>query len=254
MSEASAASRAVLDRIRIVLVETSHTGNIGAAARAMKTMGLKHLYLVKPRQVPDEQAVARASGAADVLAAHRLCANLDDALAGTSLAIAFTARSRELSQPHLSVREAALQAVSEARADNVALVFGAETSGLANEDVLKCHRIAHIPASEDYSSLNLAAAVQVACYELRVAAGLDQLPAAPEHPMARHEEVERLMQHLEQTLTEVGFLNPDHPKRLMVRMRRLFARTRVEREEAQLLRGIFRMISRATRHTRTPGG
>jgi tRNA/rRNA methyltransferase len=236
-----------LERVRIVLVETSHPGNIGAAARAMKTMGINRLFLVKPKVLPDEHSVAMATAAADVLSNANICANLNDALAGTTLAIAVTARQRELSHPSFEAREAATNAIVGAKEGEVALVFGTEMSGLSNEDVLKCQQIAHIPADPDCSSLNLAQAVQVMCYELRMACGLKELPTASEFPLATFEEVERLYQHLEQTLTEVRFLNPDHPKRLMTRIRRIFARVRLEKEEVQILRGVFKMISRAVR-------
>lgn len=237
-----------LDRIRIVLVETSHPGNIGAAARAMKTMGLLRLYLVNPKALPDGHSEAMASGGYDVLANATTCVSLDDALAGTTLAIAVTARRRDLSHPSMDVREGAMQAVVDARKGDVALVFGTEMSGLANDDVLKCQRIAHIPANPDYSSLNLGASVQVMCYELRMAAGLNELPPAAEFPLAKFEEVERLYQHMEKMLTEIRFLNPQHPKRLMTRIRRIFSRVRLEREEVQILRGVLKMISRAVRH------
>lgn len=234
-----------LDRVRVVLVQTSHTGNMGAAARAMKTMGLNRLYLVRPRSPPDEQAEAMASAATDVLAQARLCSSLDEALAGTTLAIAFTARSRDLSHRSSTVREAAELAAQTAAGSEVALVFGPESSGLSNEDVLKCQRIAHIPANPEYSSLNLAAAVQVACYELRIAAESQPAPAGTAPRLARFEEVERLYQQVENTLLEVRFLNAEYPKRLMTRIRRVFARAALEHEEVQVLRGMMKMISRA---------
>ena len=236
-----------LERVRIVLVETSHPGNIGAAARAMKTMGVNRLYLVKPKTLPDGHSFAMASGATDVLNDAVLCASVDDALVGTTLAIAVTARSRELAHPALHARDAACKAISCTNEGDVALVFGTEMSGLSNQDVLKCQLIAHIPANPEYSSLNLAAAVQVMCYELRMAEEGEQVLPVTEFPLAAFEEVERLYQHLEQTLTEVRFLNPDHPKRLMTRIRRIFSRVRLEREEVQILRGMLKMISRAVR-------
>jgi tRNA/rRNA methyltransferase len=239
----------VLDRLRVVLVETSHSGNIGSAARALKTMGLSRLYLVNPKSIASAQAQAMASGGGDVLTGAVHCASLDDALQGTTLAFAVTARRRGLSHTSLPVREAAIEAAVQARtAADVAFVFGTEMSGLSNEDVLKCQRIAHIPANPDYSSLNIAAAVQVVCYELRIAAGLAELPAAADFPLASFEEVERFYAHLERTLTDVRFLDPAHPKRLMTRLRRIFGRVRLEREEVQILRGVLKMISRAVRH------
>ncbi len=243
-----------LERIRIVLVEPSHPGNMGAAARAMKTMGITRLFLVRPKTLPDEHSDAMAAGADDVLAKAVICGNLDDALAGSVLAIALTARRRDLSHPSMEAREAALHALSDTEQGDVALVFGPEMSGLSNDDVMKCQRIAHIPVNGDFSSLNLAAAVQVMCYELRMAAGLAELPAGSQFPLATFEEVERLYQHLEKTLTEIRFLNPDHPLRLMTRLRRIFARIRLEREEVQILRGILKMISRALRHASVARG
>lgn len=236
-----------LDRIRVVLVETSHPGNIGSAARAMKTMGITRLYLVKPQTLPDDHSRALSSGASDVLENAIVCANLDDALAGTILAVAVTARRRDLSHPAFNARDAAIDAINEASNGDIALVFGTEMSGLSNEDVLKCQKIAHIPANPEYSSLNLAAAVQILCYEMRMALNLTNFPAISEAPVAKFEEVERLYQHLEKTLTEVNFLNPAHPKRLMIRIRRLFTRVRLEQEEVQMLRGVLKMISRAVR-------
>lgn len=244
-----------LDRIRIVLVETSHTGNIGAAARAMKTMGLNRLYLVRPKRMPDAQAAAMATGAGDVLQSAVTCASLEEALSGSVLAYAVTARRRDLSHPAMNAREAARQVAAGARGGDLAFVFGGEMSGLSNEDVLKCQRIAHIPASEEYSSLNLAAAVQVICYEVRMALESGEPAPGPRFPLATFQEVERFYRHLEQTLVDIHFLNPENPKRLMTRMRRLFVRIQLEREEVQILRGVLKMISRVARrdHATTRG-
>lgn len=238
-----------LDRIRIVLVETSHPGNLGAAARAMKTMGLARLYLANPQALADAHAIAMATSSADVLHGAIICESLEETLAGTILAVAMTARRRDLSHPSMDVREAAVQAVSEARQGDVAFVFGGEMSGLSNEDVLKCQRIAHIPTDPETSSLNLAAAVQVVCYELLMAASEKELPPPPRFPLATFDDVENFYQHLEKTLTEIRFLNPENPKRLMTRIRRMFTRIRLEREEVQILRGVLKMISRALRRT-----
>ncbi|MBX9849705.1 MAG: RNA methyltransferase, partial [Rhodocyclaceae bacterium] len=160
---------APLSRIRIVLSRTSHPGNIGAAARAMKTMGLSNLYLVAPKHLPEEQAIAMASGADDVLASAIVVPTLEDALEGTVLAVAMTARRRDLSAPIVWLRDAAIEAVATTAHGEVALVFGNETAGLTNQETDLCQRLAMIPAHADYSSLNLAAAVQVASYELRLA-------------------------------------------------------------------------------------
>lgn len=229
-----------LARVRIVLVGTTHPGNIGSAARAMKTMGLARLVLVAPRAFPHPEAEALASGAADLLATAQVCENLEEAIGAATLAIAFSARHRDLSLPELDVRAAAAAAIEETSRGEVALVFGTESVGLSNEDLLKCQRRAWIPTGEDYGSLNLAAAVQVAAYELRVAAS-GRAPRASEEVSqpASVEELEAFYTHLEQNLVQAGFLDPAQPRRLMERLRRLFGRTRPEREEINILRGIL---------------
>jgi tRNA/rRNA methyltransferase len=232
---------APLSRIRIVLSRTSHPGNIGAAARAMKTMGLSRLYLVSPKHLPEEQAIAMASGADDVLAAATVVGTLEEALQGTVLAVAMTARRRDLSAPITWIREAASEVVLATGQGDIALVFGNETAGLTNQETDLCQRLAMIPANAEYSSLNLAAAVQVACYELRLA-GLDIGMPPPTNEAglpATHEEVEGLIGHLEAAAIESGFLDPAQPKRLMPRMRRLFARAEPEKEEINILRGML---------------
>lgn len=161
---------AALERIRVVLSHPSHPGNIGAAARAMKTMGLKRLYLVNPKSFPDPQAVAMATGADDVLAAATVCSTLTEALSGTVAATALTGRRRELATEPAWAREAAAELVAAAGAGEVALVFGNEKTGLSNEEVAQCRHWALIPTSDQYRSLNLAQAVQILCYELRLAA------------------------------------------------------------------------------------
>jgi tRNA/rRNA methyltransferase len=228
-----------LSRIRVVLTRPSHPGNIGAAARAMKTMGLARLVLVRPRRFPDPQARAMASGALDVLRAARVCAGLDEALAGTAFSVALSARPRELSHPPLPARAAACEIVEAARAGEVAIVFGNETIGLTNREIMRCSRLAHIPASEEYPSLNLAQAVQLMAYEIRLVA-LEPAPAAArriEH--AGHEEVEQFYAHLERSLNASGFLHPRYPRKLMQRLRRLFARARLEKTEVNILRGML---------------
>jgi tRNA/rRNA methyltransferase len=226
--------------VRVVLVRTTHPGNIGAAARAMKTMGLARLLLVRPLRFPDPQADAMATGAGDVLARARVCATLEQALAGTTLAIALTARRRELSPLALEAREAArLAAAESARGGEVAFVFGTEMSGLANDEVIRCQRVAHIAADPAYSSLNLAAAVQVMAYELHVAAAGPAAPDNQRFDAATFEELEGLYAHLERNAVASGFLDPANPGRLLERLRRLFGRTRLEKEEVRLLRGLL---------------
>jgi tRNA/rRNA methyltransferase len=238
-----------LTRIRVVLSHPSHPGNIGAAARAMKTMGLTQLVLVNPRHFPDPQADAMAVGASDILTKARVVNTLSEALNGTLFATALTARRRELAVEPLWAREAAAELASAAVSGDVALVFGNETAGLSNDEVALCRRWASIPTEPGYSSLNLAQAVQVMCYELRMAV-LD--PGAP--PLisdagrpASHDDVEGLLAHIERTALASGYLDPAHPKRFPLRMRRLLARARIEQEEVSLLRGMLTAIGKLTK-------
>lgn len=229
-----------LHHIRVVLSHPSHPGNIGATARAMKTMGLSQLVLVNPRHFPDAQADAMAVAATDVLANARVVTSLAEALAGTTFATALTARRRELAADPLWVRDAAREIAAD-KSGEIAIVFGNETAGLSNDELMLCQRWTSIPTQADCSSLNLAQAVQVMCYELRMAA-ID--PGAPPtisdagHP-ASHDDVERLLAHLERTAVDLDFLDPASPKRFLPRMRRLLYRARLESEEVSLLRGLL---------------
>ncbi|MDN8007009.1 RNA methyltransferase [Burkholderia multivorans] len=244
---------------RFVLVEPSHPGNVGAAARALKTMGFSRLVLVAPR-VPhvqsDPEAVAMASGADDVLASAHVVSTLGEALSGVHWSIALTARTREYGPPRLAPRAAAAHACTQVERGDIALVFGNERTGLANEHVEQCSALAHIPANPAYSSLNLAQAVQVLAYELRVAfleqtSEPAQQPAADTGTLAQSDEIERMYLHLENALIALDFLDPRNPKKLMPRLRRLFARTGLEREEVNILRGIAKHI---LLKSRTPDG
>ena len=228
----------LLSRIRIVLCRPSHPGNIGATARAMKTMGLAQLCLVSPKKFPHEDAEAMASGAIDVLGSAQVCDTLEEALAGCVLAIGTSTRQRDLQTALLTPHEAACQALSEAQAGQVAFVFGNETFGLSKEELARCQALMTIPANPEYSSLNLGAAVQVMAYELRRTAQAETF-AQPELDAADLAEVERFYAHLEETLIRIGFLNPASPKRLMPKLRRLFSRTRLQREEINILRGML---------------
>lgn len=231
-----------LARIRIVLSQTSHPGNIGSAARAMKTMGLSDLVLVAPRLFPAWEAKSLAAGADDLLDNARVVQTLDEALTGCAYAVAATARPRELVAEILDSRQAAERALQATAGgtQTVAIVFGNETSGLSNEDARRCNTLAHIPANPAYSSLNLAAAVQVFAYECRMAVDRS-VPAAagPQDVPATQDEVEGLLAHCESALTEIGFLKPDNPGRLMPRLQKLFGRARLEKEEVNILRGIL---------------
>jgi len=231
-----------LSAVRIGLVATSHPGNIGAAARAMLTMGLRRLVLVAPRRYPDPDAVALASGAAAVLDGARTVATLAEALAGCVLAVGMSARRREFAGRVLPAREAAAAAIGHAAHGDVAIVFGTEMSGLSNSELARCGVIATIPANPEYASLNLAAAVQVFAYELRLAAGAGETWGAPRFAPATVDDIEALYAHGTSTLAAMRFLDPRMPKRLLPRLRRLFSRAALEKEEVNILRGILARI------------
>lgn len=237
----------MLDQIRIVLVNTSHTGNMGSAARAMKTMGLTQLVLVDPQALPDDNAIALAAGASDVLVNARIVPTLDDAIADCGLVIGTSARSRTLSWPMLDPREAGEKLVTERVKHPVALVFGRERTGLTNDELQKCHYHVAIPANPEYSSLNLAMAVQTLCYEVRMRWLQDQLPESDEervdYPSAQ--QLEGFYQHLEQTLFKTGFITEEHPGHVMSKLRRLFNRARPEVVELNILRGILTSVQKA---------
>jgi len=233
-----------LDNVRIVLSHTSHPGNIGAAARAMKTMGLRNLYLVNPRFFPDNEADARASNARDLLETARICNSLQAAIGDTCLVAALTARPRDLSHPTLDARQAASELIKHARHAPVGLLFGRESAGLTTPEISQCQLTVHIPANPDYSSLNLAAAVQIMGYELRMALENTVAVTSPEKQseLASLREIESFHEHLEKIMIQSGFLDPRQPRKLMRRMRRLFARAGLEKEEVNILRGILSAI------------
>ena len=233
--------------LTIVLSRPSHPGNIGAAARAMKTMGFDRLALVAPRTFPSEEASALAAGALDVLARATVHATLEEALAPFSLAVGFSARTRDLSLPAFELRDAAPRIARAAGEGAVALVFGNETSGLTNEELARCQWVATIPANPDYRSLNLAAAVQLACYEVALALGATGVLHARSRDHATVEDLEGLFRHFEATAIQSGYLDPRRPGRLLLRLRRLFARTRLEREEVRFLRGFLAAVEEKLR-------
>tara|TARA_R110002073_G_scaffold325903_4_gene505380 strand:+ start:1815 stop:2546 length:732 start_codon:yes stop_codon:yes gene_type:complete len=233
-----------LDNVRIILSHTSHPGNIGAAARAMKTMGLTSLYLVNPKLFPDKAADIRAVGARDILDQVPICTDIDEALDGTMMAAAVTARSRGLPHETFDSHQGAKTLLDYARDHPVALVFGAETAGLTTTDVSKCQMTINIPTNPDYSSLNLASAVQVMAYELRMALPDIEQQAPVTRTPAKFNDIELFYHHLEQVMVRSDFLNPNEPKRLMLRMRRLFSRSRLEKEEVNILRGILSAVEK----------
>ncbi len=247
-----------LQNIRVVLVNTSHAGNIGGAARAMKNMGLSRLVLVDPEDFPSPNAVARASGATDILDSARVVATLEEALAGCSLVLGTSARDRRIPWPLLDPRECASVSVEQsAGGGEAALVFGREYAGLTNEELQRCQYHVHIPSDPQFSSLNLAAAVQVLTYEVRMAwlaaegrpikveklettAMLDARPVTVD-------ELENYFGHLEQTLVDIGFLDPAKPRHLMPRLRRLYGRSGISKLEMNILRGILTETQKAAR-------
>lgn len=231
-----------LARLRVVLVRTSLPANIGAAARAMYTMGLTRLVLVEPAQFPHADADALATGAGLVLSDATVVASLDEALAGCALAIGLSARPRAFAGRVMAMREAAREGIARTRGGDVALVFGTEMSGLSNEELAQCGIAAAIPANPGYASLNVAAAVQVAAYEMRMAAGEGGVWRAPRFAPATHDDVESLYAHAQRTLAGMLFLDPRRPRLLMPRLRRLFGRAGLEREEVNILRGILARI------------
>ena len=234
-----------LARVRVVLVRTSLPANIGAAARAMLTMGLTRLALVAPKRFPHPDVTALATGATSVLDAANVVGTLADALAGTSLSIGLSARPRHFAGRVLGIRDAAHEAITHAASGDVAFVFGTEMSGLSNDEVARCSAIATIAANPDYPSLNLAAAVQVAAWELRMAAYGGDVWHAPRFHTAMHEDIEALYAHAQRTLEALGFYDPKRPRRLWPRLRRLFTRAGLEREEVHILRGILAAIDDA---------
>ena len=227
------------NRIRIVLVETSHPGNIGAAARAMKTMALTRLVLVNPVEFPHADASARASGALDVLERAEVVKTLDEALMGCALVAGTSARRRGIGPPELLPRECAARLTAAAAERDVALLFGRERIGLTNEELGRCHFLVNIPANPDYASLNIAAAVQVLAYELLLTRGTPAAPAESDTTPATAEDMERLYEHLEKVALDTGFLDPKNPKHLMRRLRRLFNRAQPDQNEVHILRGLL---------------
>ncbi|MCH8550539.1 MAG: RNA methyltransferase [Natronospirillum sp.] len=242
LPEDTLVTASVLQRIKIVMVETSLAANLGAAARAMKTMGLAQLVAVSPREPLDnESAIARASGAQELLLNAVCCDSLDEALQGCSLVIGTSARSRNLPWPMLSPVELPpiVQGVPEP--GEIAILFGRERSGLTNEELARCHYHLHIPSNPDYSSLNIAAAVQVVAYELRrqlVGGDLDNEPH-PSVPLATAEDLEGYFDHLQRVLVDIGFADPNNLRQLMLKLRRFYMRAQPEPVELNILRGII---------------
>lgn len=235
-----------LNQIQIILVETSHSGNIGSAARAMKTMGIGNLRLVAPKQPIDEQAIALAAGAKDVLDNVQIYATFDQAIADCQLVIGTSARLRHLQNSLIEPRKCGEIAMQRAEQGKVAIVFGRERVGLTNEELLKCHYHLHFPTNPDYGSLNLAMAVQLACYEIRMA-WLDlqnnpQITPLADYPSA--EALEHFFQHTEQLYKKLGFIRNES---VMLKLRRLYQRAELETNELNLLRGMLTAVEKYQR-------
>ncbi len=240
----------MFDQIRMVMVNTSHPGNIGAAARAMKNMGLSRLVLVDPKEYPSDQAVWRAANAVDVLDQIQVVSTLDEAIADCGLVIGTSARERRIPWPLLTPRECGDRVCAEVKQHQVAVLFGREDRGLTNEELQKCHFHVHIPANPEYSSLNIASALQVIAYEIRMSAlAIDQ--GGPIHfddwdmPPAQSKDLEMYYQHLQETLERLGFLTPENPRQTMTRLRRLYNRVRLDQMELNILRGVLTSIQNA---------
>ena len=233
-----------LEHIKIVLVETSHPGNIGAVARAMKNMAVANLCLVNPKIFPSAEATARASGADDILAKAQVYNTLPEAIADCQLVLGTSARCRTISWPELTPRQCAEKVVIQESGNQVAILFGRENSGLKNHELDLCHYLLRIPCNSQYSSLNIAAAVQVICYELFVAAGVQEtnrIGDKDEMPLATAEQMESFYAHLHQTLVDINFMHPDKSKSIMRRLRRIYNRIQLDTKELDILRGILKM-------------
>ncbi|MCH7897898.1 MAG: RNA methyltransferase [Proteobacteria bacterium] len=231
--------------IRIVLVGTTHPGNIGAVARAMKNMGLSDLALVAPRYFPHDEATVRASGAHDVLENALRVETLQEAIADCVYVAGASARPRSINWPLLDCKDAAARLIDESANGKVAAVFGPEKAGLSNSDLDLCHSLLTIPSNPDFSSLNLAMAVQVLTYEIRAAQSEKRAVYEADAPLATSEEMEHFYTHLERVLTDLQFLDPDNPRFLMRRLRRLYIRARPDQNELNILRGILTSVDRS---------
>jgi len=237
----------LLKQFRIVLCETSHPGNIGSVARAMKTMGFLDLYLVNPKDFPSRHAQALACGAEDILQKATLVTSLESALENINHVIGFTARKRELTQPHKNVRDLSKQLINEANNNKIAIIFGNETNGLSNLELQHCQSLGFIDANSKYSSLNLAHAVQIVCHEIRMVTELpieNKILKQITKKYVSHDLQNGFYKHLEEILDEIGFLKKIQADRLMMRLRLLFNRTQMEKEEVNILRGILSEIQK----------
>lgn len=238
----------MLERVKVVLVGTTHSGNIGSAARAMKVMGLSQMVLVDPQCQVDAQAIALAAGASEIALNAQIYPTLEAAVADCGLVVGTSARSRTLEWPMLEPRECGEKLISEANQHSVAIVFGRERTGLTNDELQLCHYHVCVPANPEYSSLNLAMAVQLLSYEVRMAyLTLQQSSQSStlqeEYP--RHQELERFYAHLEQVIMQTEFISAQQPGQVMNKLRRMFTRARPEAQEINILRGILTSVQKS---------
>lgn len=247
----------LIENIRVVMVETTHPGNIGAAARAMKTMGYNNLYLVKPKIYPSAEATARAAGADDILGKAVVCDSLEQALQGCVAVVASTARPRTISHSVFTPREYAPKLYEMVKLGPVALVFGRESSGLSNEELEYCNVVLQIPTNPEFSSLNVASAVQILCYEfiqLLQLEDADKTDAKVDDKekirLATADEMNYFYEHLEQSMIDVDFLNPEQPRKLMRRLKSLFNRAHLDENEVSILRGFLAAVQEAVTRRR----
>lgn len=251
--------------IRIVMVNTTHPGNIGSAARAMKTMGLSRLYLVDPKTFPSEEAVWLASGATDVLDKVTVVKTLQEAVADCGLVVGTSARLRRIPWPVFEPRRCGEVVTEESQRNQVAIVFGREAMGLSNDELQMCNFHVNIPGNPEYEVLNVASAIQLICYEIRMAhlalersgetVQENQIPVdwvRWDEPAANHEEVDKFHDHLTEVLLELEFFDPDNPKQLLSRLKRLFNRARMDKTELNILRGILSRVQAMLRGERPP--
>ena len=246
----------MLESVKIVLVNTTHPGNIGAAARAMKTMGLEQLVLVSPQRFPSADCTARAAGADDILARAQVYSSLEEAVADCKLVFGTSARARSITWPEVSPEAAATQLISRVNATTeMAIIFGRESSGLSNEHLEICHAMIRIPTNMNFSSLNIASAVQIICYELsKQYLAREETLTAHSDPefLVTAEQMKYLYEHFRQVLIDIGYLDPEKPRRLMRRLKRLFNRARPDSHEYNLLRGILTAAQNAAGKKMSP--
>ena len=235
----------LLNSVRVVLVGTTHPGNIGATARAMKNMGIVNLALIKPKDFPSNEAIYRSKAAKDVLESAQIYENLEDAVSDCELVIGTSARGRTVPWPVLSPKEAADRVAVHSENNKVAIVFGREDRGLTNQELGLCNLHVHIPADPEYSSLNLAQAVQILVYEIRVSILKDQeYEEYWDVDLATNEQTERLIDHMDELMQEVEFYDVQNPRKLLLRVRRFFKRSRIDVMEANIFRGLFAAIQK----------